>query len=279
MELTFDKDKLLDYLKSFYDLTHMRIVIFDNDSNELCSYPLGDSKICSVIQNKLGLKNKCIESNQNSFLECKKNNSIAIYKCHASLIEATAVLKSNGVILGYVMIGQRSDIKDKKARYEKMKDVLSYTNDDLSKYKSLIYNIKYKKDDEFKSAAKILEALTNYLMLENYIYLNKNDFKEKLEVFIRDNIQKDINIDDICKYFCCGRTKLYEDAKIYLNMPIAKYITYYRIDLAKKLLLDSKYKIVDVANLVGIEDYNYFTKVFKKLTYLTPSKYKEKYSK
>ena len=142
MELTFDKDKLLDYLKSFYDLTHMRIVIFDNDSNELCSYPFEDSKICSVIQNKLGLKNKCIESNKNSFLECKKNNSIAIYKCHASLIEATAVLKSNGIILGYVMIGQCSDIKDKKARYEKMKDVLSYTNNDLNKYKSLIYNIK-----------------------------------------------------------------------------------------------------------------------------------------
>ncbi len=276
MEIRFDKEQLLSYLKSFYTLTHMRIVLFDNQSKEVCSYPEEDSPFCKIVQNKLCLKEKCMESNRLSFGECKKNNRIAIYHCHASLVEATAVLKNKGVILGYVMIGQSSDIKDKDERFETMKELFAKRDIDIDAYKKEIYAIRYKNDEQLKSAALILEALINYLSLENYIRINKNQFVQEMNEYIERNMAKKIEVDDLCKHFGYGRTKLYELANMNLHMSVVRYVALIKMERAKSLLLDHRFKIIDVADMVGFSDLNYFSKAFKKATGFTPSEYREK---
>ncbi len=47
-----------------------------------------------------------------------------------------------------------------------------------------------------------------------------------------------------------------------------------RVENAKKLLKDPKYKIYEIASAVGFTDVPYFTKTFKKVTGLTPMDYK-----
>lgn len=276
MELKFDKEQLLLYLKSFYTLTHMRIVLFDNQSKEICSYPEEDSPFCKIVQNGLCLKEKCMESNRLSFAECKKNSRIAIYHCHASLVEATAVLKNRGVVLGYVMIGQSSDIKDKDERFQTMKKFFAQRNIDMEKYKKEIQAIRYKNDEQFKSAALILEALINYLSQENYISMNKNQFVQEINEYIERHLAKKIEVDDLCKRFGYGRTKLYELANMSLHMSVSRYITLIKMEKAKTLLLDNRFKIVDVADMVGYSDLNYFSKAFKKMIGFTPSDYRKK---
>jgi YesN/AraC family two-component response regulator len=58
-------------------------------------------------------------------------------------------------------------------------------------------------------------------------------------------------------------------------MPIHKYINSLRIQAAIKLLNTSFISIQDIAAHVGIDDCNYFTKVFKKEVGLTPSEYRK----
>ena len=48
---------------------------------------------------------------------------------------------------------------------------------------------------------------------------------------------------------------------------------------AKKLLENSELSIKEISSYVGYEDYNYFTKVFRSVTNLTPSEYRSKHSK
>lgn len=47
-----------------------------------------------------------------------------------------------------------------------------------------------------------------------------------------------------------------------------------RVENAKRLLQDPKYKIYEIANIVGFTDVPYFTKIFKKVTGCTPMEYK-----
>lgn len=47
-----------------------------------------------------------------------------------------------------------------------------------------------------------------------------------------------------------------------------------RVENAKKFLQDPKYKIYEIANVVGFTDVPYFTKTFKKVTGQTPMEYK-----
>lgn len=49
-----------------------------------------------------------------------------------------------------------------------------------------------------------------------------------------------------------------------------------RVEKAKKLILDPKRKIYEVAGEVGFTDIPYFTKIFKKITGYTPMEYKNK---
>lgn len=276
MELRFDKGQLLEYLKSFYSLTHMRVVLFDSQSQEICSYPEEDSPFCQAIQKDLGLREKCLESNKISFEMCKRTNSFALYTCHASLIEATAVLKNKGMILGYAMIGQCSSFKDKVKRYYEMNRLFEEKGYNVSQYKKEIEQIRYKNQEQFQSAVKILEALVNYLLLENFIRLNKTKFLQELDDYLENHLTEKVEVDDLCKHFGYGRTKLYEVSSMHLNMSVAKYITYFKMEKAKSLLMKEHLKIVDVADALGFDDLNYFSKVFKRITSMTPSEYREK---
>ena len=57
---------------------------------------------------------------------------------------------------------------------------------------------------------------------------------------------------------------------------INQFISNYRIERAKLLLADPRYKITDIASRLGYSDSNYFGKSFKRLVGLSPSEYREK---
>jgi two-component system response regulator YesN len=51
-----------------------------------------------------------------------------------------------------------------------------------------------------------------------------------------------------------------------------------RIGNAKRLLIETEKSIADISEEVGFNDIKYFTKKFKKLTFLSPSEYRKLYS-
>ena len=60
------------------------------------------------------------------------------------------------------------------------------------------------------------------------------------------------------------------------GMNITEFINQKRIEEAKLYLKRGNISITDIAFLVGFNDLNYFSKVFKKLTSVTPSQYAKK---
>ena len=57
-------------------------------------------------------------------------------------------------------------------------------------------------------------------------------------------------------------------------MPFSDYLKSVRIKNAQLLLRDGSRSMSDIAELVGFANQNYFTKVFKKDTGMTPSQYR-----
>jgi two-component system response regulator YesN len=53
----------------------------------------------------------------------------------------------------------------------------------------------------------------------------------------------------------------------------SSYITYYRIERAKNLLEKGNFKIYEVGKMVGYQDSEYFSRIFKKLVGISPSGY------
>ncbi|UKS29507.1 response regulator [Paenibacillus sp. HWE-109] len=60
------------------------------------------------------------------------------------------------------------------------------------------------------------------------------------------------------------------------GMTIKHFLSEYRIDRAKELLINRELKLFDIALQVGYGDGEYFSKIFKKITGLQPSEYRKR---
>lgn len=272
MKLDFNETQLLALMKDFYTLTGIRIVLFDDEYQELLAYPLENCAFCAHIKENATTKKFCIESDQNSFQQCKTTRQLIIYHCHAGLIEAVIPLIDNHIVIGYLMFGQISDASSPNV----LKETLMQTS--LKKYmdglEPLFSTIPLKNSKEIHAAAHIMEACTYYALMNESIALRKQNFTKHLTEYLLPRLNEHLDADQIAKSLGISRSKLYLSCDKYLGMGIAEYIRTLRMEQAQHLLKASPYSITTIANMVGFEDYNYFRRVFKKETGYSAKKYR-----
>lgn len=101
-----------------------------------------------------------------------------------------------------------------------------------------------------------------------------------IKEFIRKNYQNEmLSVKDISEHVFLSSSYLCTMFKNETGKTLNQYITEYRIEKAKSMLKDSRYKIAEISSKVGYSDGNYFGKTFKKLVDLSPSEYRERYIK
>lgn len=103
---------------------------------------------------------------------------------------------------------------------------------------------------------------------------NSSSFMKKIELFIKENYNKDITIKSIAQQFYINPIYLGRMFKKHFNMPFNKYLHILRIEQAKKLLLKTDKKIYEIAKEVGYNDTDYFALKFEEYVGKSPSKYR-----
>lgn len=86
----------------------------------------------------------------------------------------------------------------------------------------------------------------------------------------------DINITTIARSIGISEGHLSHVFKKETSYTALGYLTLYRIHMARRLLADCRYKVYEVAGMVGYRDVAYFGSTFKKLTGLSPSEYQDR---
>ncbi len=91
--------------------------------------------------------------------------------------------------------------------------------------------------------------------------------------YIQFNYSNDIRIDDIANSVGISRSHLYRVFMASLETSPIDYLTEYRINEACSLIKNTNLSISQIAASVGFFDKFYFSKVFKKVKGVPPSKY------
>jgi|LSQX01.2.fsa_nt_gb beta-N-acetylhexosaminidase len=99
----------------------------------------------------------------------------------------------------------------------------------------------------------------------------KNYLVERIVKFIEQNCAKPLTLDVLANEFYLSPGYLCRLFKQKVGINFIDYLNTVRIARAKHLLLTTNLRIYEVGNLCGYADLNYFTKVFKKATGVTPS--------
>jgi YesN/AraC family two-component response regulator len=93
--------------------------------------------------------------------------------------------------------------------------------------------------------------------------------------YISLNLSEDINLNSIAEAVNFSPSYISRKFKEEVSTTIPKYIAQQRIELAKSLLEKTGMSVKEISYYIGIPDWNYFTKLFKKTVGMTPSEYKK----
>ncbi len=93
-------------------------------------------------------------------------------------------------------------------------------------------------------------------------------------IYIQENFHRSITRSSIASRFSISPNHLSRLFRQQGHMTLADYITWVRIDRAKFMLKRYSFRLNEVATRCGFQDVNYFFRVFKTKTGLTPSEYR-----
>lgn len=120
-----------------------------------------------------------------------------------------------------------------------------------------------------RAAGVAVRQSTNILMVQHPAL-------RKALQFIRENITHPVQVSDIVRAAGLSHRALNELFQRELGTSIGKYLTRARIKHISYLLLNSSLQIQEVADAVGYEDIQHFSRYFKHSTGLTPLAYRRK---
>ncbi|HDR7326540.1 MULTISPECIES: helix-turn-helix domain-containing protein [Bacillus] len=95
---------------------------------------------------------------------------------------------------------------------------------------------------------------------------------------INKNVYDGITLNELANHLEITPTYLSKLFKKEMGITLSEYIQRERVEEAKKLLTLTTYSLSDICAWLNFNDQSYFTRVFKKITSMTPRQYREKYT-
>lgn len=122
-------------------------------------------------------------------------------------------------------------------------------------------------------ASAVTEALA--FALDNAKY---NEITNGVIAFVRKNYKNKLSLREICE--AVGYSPTYCDGvfKKDTDRSIIDFLLETRVSKAKELLIENTFSLTEIAEKTGFSDYNYFSRLFKKRTGVSPVRFRKKFN-
>lgn len=120
----------------------------------------------------------------------------------------------------------------------------------------------------------IVKIKQYFLLLEEKKKVRNVPFIEKAKEYTRENFDKEISLEMVADFIQLSPYYVSKIFKEEYGITYKDYLTKLRVEKAKELINKSELSIKEICYQIGYNDPNYFSRVFKKVTGLSPSEYK-----
>ena len=96
----------------------------------------------------------------------------------------------------------------------------------------------------------------------------------EIKNYIKNHLYERIKVEDICTAFGYSKSYLSTIFKQQCGVSLAKYYNQLRVKRAKSLIQNDNKNFAEISDLLAFDNPQYFTRVFKRVTGLTPSEFK-----
>lgn len=275
MDLSFDFKKMNSLLSSFDNISGLRYSLSDSECNFLCTSN-EMSAFCSIINSCKGGHQMCIKSDMDVLASVRDlNKQYYTYRCHAGILNTLIPLlhPKTGEPFAYIYFGQMIYDSDIDRQWDLCREKTKWSNKAES-LKDAFYSLRRVDEQYIDSCAAILCSCYSYIWLDGILKISNLTDEELLLQYINEHYMEPITLDSIAKELSVSKTKLCSLASRQ-GTTVISMINQKRMETAKKLLSNDYYQVSDIAFLVGINDYNYFSKIFRKHFGISPREYRK----
>ena len=130
------------------------------------------------------------------------------------------------------------------------------------------------KTENFENKEKCIISLIIYLLNENLSTIPENKVVATIKKYVEDNVDKRLTLKEIGDALFFSPAYCDTLFKRETGTSIIAYSINQKIELAKKLLSEGV-PLKSVSTATGFDDYNYFSRLFKRKTGYSPHQYKK----
>ncbi|HZG71990.1 MAG TPA: helix-turn-helix domain-containing protein [Chondromyces sp.] len=154
-------------------------------------------------------------------------------------------------------------------------EILSYEKG-LFLNRKLEWKEKIKYIDKYTFEGTILGILEDIFeeLMEPKAILGKKEIQSALN-YIEQNFHKGVTLEEVADYVHLSPYYLSKLFKKELNVNFVSYVIERKIEKAKELLHSTDMPVLNIALELNYQEPNYFSKVFKKVTGMTPSEFRK----
>ncbi len=273
MNVEFNMGKIREFMANFHNVTKIQVALFDKDFNVVLVYPGPWNKLCTWIkQSKEGVL-RCDKSTTTGLQKCCTCGETSYtWRCHAGMIEWGFPLCVKSEIVGYIIFGQLINGSDgEKENIRQLCGTLAGSKEELDVLVSDLQEM----DQEFiYSAAQLMIGCIQGVLVESAFKVQYDPVWNLIDNYIDDNLATPLRLDDIAAHAFVSTSTVSHKVKKITGQSVGELIQQRRMIRARNYLLQTDRAISEVAALVGLPDYNYFSRVFRKTYGYSPNEYR-----
>ncbi|MBQ8884954.1 MAG: helix-turn-helix domain-containing protein [Clostridia bacterium] len=281
-------DKLLkdikDYILYLEEEKNLDVCLCDINSKlfpfiaELSPHNSHKNFFCTFLKKNPHLQKECIV-NQLKVRAALEKREYFFGRCYAGVNEYVFKITHGKEWLGFISLSSYCKSREKSyAALGALCEKHGFEKKELCRIFDTTVKAKIPPLEEIKPLALALSRQIEllYLLINNPVREAKSEniVFSRILAYLTENYTKNIQIKDVAEathYSPSYISHIFTSVK---KSSIMFYVNDLRVQKSKELLEKTDFPVTEIAYLVGFNDSNYFTSIFKKYTSVTPTKYR-----
>ncbi len=257
MHIRYNTEELKKVVKNLAELLRISIIVFDTSGRRLHKYS-DPEDFCSYLQRDNEFKKKCLACDMALIEKCKASGTVQMHRCHSGLCDVAMPIYKDKILAAYVILGR---IRRGGSAPEGFGDT----------EKALFEGLTVFTGEQLRS----LEQILPHIMFDTAIRIENDFTAEDIAEYIRENLGADVSVKSLCKKFYVSKNALYKSFSAEYGCTVNGFVNAVRLETAKKLLTSTELSVLKISEEVGITNYPYFCRLFKKEAGISPYQYRK----
>lgn len=266
MIIHYGRRCLKDLIKDIFDLTGISISVLDVDRNVQANCSRSKD-YCTQLQSIEGEDDLCFQCDKKILDRCRQTKKLEFHICRAGLCDAAMPIIKYDQLVGYVLMGRvRSAGSPATPKY-----IPAVPLEQIGQLQKQYQKLPVLTQKQLSALYNLLPSI----LFDRAISIIYDPFMNEVLEYIQAHLQEQLTVQTLCEKFHVSANYLYEAFRKNLDCTVNEYIMEQRIRRAQAMLTASNEPVYAIAEKVGIGNYPYFCRFFKKRTGMSPMEYRK----